>query len=190
MDHGSQIRGSGGRNLIGERSKPDGAWDGGAQHVHESIWEHTSPSAVKALQNMYPTHGNPNATWGAPNYGSWSNVAEKGTYTFIDDIYAESEWLFVNLLSYNIMTVEQNYITQITHMSRANDSQQFNISSVTTFDIQKGDVQTRSVGTWWGGTRQEKFRTLTVTETTQTYENNEASGAATRSTYTREEIVK
>lgn len=178
------------RNMMGMRGKPDGMYDGAAYHVHESIWQHTSPSAVKALQGMFPTNSTPNSSWGAPNYGAWSNVAEKGTYTFIDDIYAESEVFFANKLSYNIMTVKQNYITQITHMSRANDGQQFNISSVTNFDIQKGDIQTRSVNTWWGGSREEKYRSLTVTETTQLYKNNEPSGEGTRQTYTREEIVK
>ncbi len=88
------------------------------------------------------------------------------------------------------MTVEQNYITQIVNLTRPDGDGNFNINSVTSFNTQKGDIQSRQVGTWWGGTRTEKYRTLTVTETTQGYKNNQASGAATSKTYTREEIVK
>nr|MBA3985764.1 hypothetical protein [Flavobacteriales bacterium] len=91
---------------------------------------------------------------------------------------------------YNIYTVEENYITQIVNLSRPNDNSKYNISSVTSFDIQKGDIQTRQVNTWWGGSKAEKYRTLTVTETTQKYENNQASGTGTSKSYKREEIVK
>lgn len=97
---------------------------------------------------------------------------------------------FVNSLEYSVISVEENYITQIVNLSRVNDEGQFNISSVTNFDITKGEVKTRDVDTWWGGTKQESYRELTVTETTETYKDNKATGEKTSKTYTSEEVVK
>lgn len=171
-----------------ERNKPDGLSEGAAVHVHENVWEHTSSGASNALGQITGLEGG--ADYGAPNDAIWRNVAEKGSYIFVDDKYAESEWFFINQLEYNVTTVEENYITQIVNLTRPDDNSKFNINSVTSFDIQKGDIQTRQVGTWWGGTRSEKYRILTVTETTQQYKNNEDTGTSTSKTYTSEEIIK
>ena len=51
-------------------------------------------------------------------------------------------------------------------------------------------MKTRDVDTWWGGTKQESYRELTVTETTETYKDNKATGEKTSKTYTSEEVVK
>jgi RHS repeat-associated protein len=172
-----------------ERGKPDGMWDGVVYNIHKSNFQHTSASAKQALGGLFPSVQHPGADYGSPNDAMWRNVAEKGTYLFLDDRYSESEVFHINQTSFNIMTVEQNYITQIVNLTRSDGNGQFNINSVTTFNIQKGDVQTREVGTWWGGTRTEKYRTLTVTETSQQYKNNEATGSSTSKTYTREEVI-
>ncbi len=74
-------------------------------------------------------------------------------------------------------------------MTRSDDKSKFNIGSVTSFDINKGNVQTRDVKTWWGGLKKEKYRTLTVTETTEYYNNNKGTGKTTSKTYTQEEII-
>ena len=123
---------------------------------------------------------------------AFQNAAEIGSYTFIDDALSESSFFNVNKSSFNLISVEQNYITRIVNMSRnsGDDDNQYNINSVTTFDIQKGEIQTRKESTWYGGEKTVKYRTLTVTETTQNYKNNQASGDATSKTYTREEVVK
>lgn len=171
-----------------ERGKPDGAWDGASQMKHDHVWMYTSSDASKALEGITGKKGG--SDYGSPNDGMWRDAAEKGTYIFVDDRWAESEWLFIDLLEYNIMTVEENYITQVVNMSRPNNKSEYGISSVTTFDIGKGDIQSRKVSTWYGGTKTEKYRTLTVTETTQTYKDNKPSGSAKTETYTREEIIK
>ncbi|MDQ3535978.1 MAG: hypothetical protein M3421_10175 [Bacteroidota bacterium] len=172
-----------------ERGRPDGAWEGANFNIHESDFQHTSTGAKQALGALFPSVRYPGTDFGSPNDFIWRNVAEKGTYLFLDDRYAESEVFHINQTSFNIMTVEQNYITQIVNLTRSDGDGKFNVNSVTNFDIQKGDVQTRKVGTWLGGTRTEKYRTLTVTETTQQYKNNEATGYSTSITYTREEII-
>jgi len=170
------------------RDKPDGAWDGASAFVHESVWMHTTNNAIEALDKLFPGIGK--YDYGAPNDEAWRNAATQGTYVFVDDRYSESEVFFINQTSFNFITVEQNYITQIVNMTRPDGDGKYNINSVTKFDIQKGNVQTRSVKTWWGGTRQEQFRTLTVTETTETYKDNQSTGQSTSKTYTTEEIVK
>jgi hypothetical protein len=172
------------------RNSPSGHNEGAAYNIHESNFSHTTIEAKAALGKLFPSNKQPGSAYSAPNDEVWRKVAEKGTYTYLDDRYSESEWLHINTTSFNIMTVEQNYITQIVNLTRPDGDGSFNIKSVTTFDIQKSDVQSREVDTWWGGTKTEKYKTLTVTETTQSYKNNQASGAATSKTYTKDEIIK
>lgn len=173
------------------RNSPDAQWQGASVHKHETNFEHTSTGAFNALKKLFPNNDNIDSSFDAPSDGIWNSVSKLGTYTFIDDRYAESEWLFMNQSSYNIFTVEENYITQVVNLSRSDvDNGEFNINSVTSFNIDKGDVQSRTVKTWWGGSKTEKYRTLNVTETTQSYKNNSPSGKSTSKTYTREEIIK
>ncbi len=106
----------------------------------------------------------------------WRDVAEKGTYLFLEDTYSESEWFHINQKEYNIMKVEDNYITQIVNLRRSDKSDQFNINQVSTFNIIKGEVHTRKIKTWWGSEKIEKYRNLLVTENIQLYSNNKAEG--------------
>lgn len=172
------------------RDKPDGFYDGADYNRHEGNLEHTSKSALNSLKKIFPNNSLIDSDWGSPNDSQWRDAAKLGTYTFLDDRYSESEVFHINQMDFNIMTVEENYITQIVNLNRTDSDGQFNINSVTNFDISKGDVQTRTVKTWWGGSRTEKYRTLSITETTQGYKNNTASGKSTSKTYTKEEIIK
>lgn len=43
---------------------------------------------------------------------------------------------------------------------------------------------------WYGGTQTTKYRTLTVTETTETYRYNKPIGETTKKSYTTTEIIK
>ncbi|MCG3165623.1 MAG: hypothetical protein POELPBGB_01391 [Bacteroidia bacterium] len=166
-------------------------WDVETLHWHETNLSHTSNGAKGALASMFKTTPEyASLTSGAPNDGAWGEAARTGTYSFLDDNYAESEWLYMNQNEYNILTVEENYITRVINLTRPNDESQFNINSVTKFDIQKGEIQTRNVKTFWGGNKVEKFRSLQVTETTETYKNNQPTGQTSSKTYTTEEIVK
>ncbi len=173
-----------------ERCKPDGIYEGATQHIHESNFKYTTAAAKTALGKLFPSHKYPGYDHGAPHDMMWRRVAMKGTYLFLDDRYSESEWLFQNQTEFNIMKVEENYITQIVNLSRPDGDGEFNISTVVDFDIKKGEVQTRTKKNWLGQTKTERYRVLTVTETTQQYENNEARGEATSRTYEREQIVQ
>ena len=161
---------------LGERGKPDGAWDGASFNILESNFKYTSSEARIALGRLFPSNKFPESDSGSPNDGLWREVADKDTYTFLDDRYSESELFHINKTSFNIMTVEQNYMTQIVNLTRSNGEGKFNIHSVTSFNILKGNIQLRQVETFWGGTKKIKYRILTVTETMQLYKDNQAFG--------------
>lgn len=158
-------------------------------HPHETNLSYTSKSAIGALSGIYNTEL-PGSSTVAPSDYSWGLAALKGTYVFLDDRYSESEVFYIDQLEYNILSVEENYITQITKLTRSDGDSKFNIESTTSFDIQKGDIQSRTIRTWYGGTKTEKYRTLSITETTETYKDNKATGNKTTKKYTRDEIIK
>lgn len=172
------------------RNKPDGLWEGAASNKHQSVWQHTSKGASSALKKIFANNPDPSCDFGSPDDNTWKQAARMGTYTFVNDRYAEGEVFQKNLKSFSISTVEENYITQEVNLTRSSGNGEYNISSVTNFDIEKGEVQSKEVDTWWGGTKTVKYRTLTVTETTTQYENNEATDNQTTKTYTTEERVK
>lgn len=130
---------------------------------------------------------------GAPCDNCWNKAAESGSYSFLNSVYAESGVFQTDETSYNVITVEDNAISQVVELN-LNSNDEFDINSVTTFEVGKGDVQTRTVTEkgWFGTEKEvtEKFRTLNVTETTQNYSNNQPTGQATTKTYQREEIIK
>lgn len=172
------------RNVFGGTKE-----EGAAYNIHESVWEHTSDQAVNSLRGLFREMKYPNGDWDSPNDAMWRYVAELGTYTFLDDCFSESEVFHIDQTSFNIYTVEQNYITRVVSLSRESGGEEYEIEKVTSFDIRKGAIQSREVQTWWGGTRKERFRVLTVSETTQEYTNNEPNGNCTYTTYRREEIL-
>ena len=173
-----------------QRGNPDGAWSGATYFPHASVWGCISSGAQNALGKLFPNNGNVSADYGSPNDGAWRRAALLGSYTYVDDKYAVSEVFRIGEKSFNIMTVEENYITQIVNLERTSRDGKFNINSVTSFDIEKGDVQSRTVKTWWGGSRTEKYRILNVTETIQQYKNNQAIGEKQVRKYTTEEVIK
>ncbi len=69
-----------------ERAQPDGIWEEGSYHIHESVWENTSESASRALKPLTGREGG--SDLGAPNDAMWRSVAEQGSYVFIDDSYS------------------------------------------------------------------------------------------------------
>ena len=172
------------------RGEPDGAWSGAKSFPPTSVWERTSTGAMNALKKIFPNKESVVSDYGSPNDGAWRNAADMGSYTYVDDKYSVSEIFRIGQKSFNIVSVDENYITQSVNLTRTDKSGKYNINSVTTFDIEKGDVQYRNVKTWWGGTRTEKYRELKVTETTQYYENNQPTDRKEVKSYTREERVK
>jgi RHS repeat-associated protein len=171
-----------------QRGEPDGAWSGAAFFPHASVLGKTSMEARGALQTIFPNTKYGDS--GSPNDKAWKAAAEMGSYIYVDDRYAVSEVFRTAQTSFNIVTVDENYITQSVNLTRTGGSDKYNINSVTSFSIEKGNVQSRTVKTWWGGTRTEKYRTLDVTETTQYYKNNQATDNEEVKRYTREERVR
>ncbi len=168
------------------RGKPDGAWDGGTQFVHDNVWQYTSTEASKALLRLT---GEKTGDYGSPNDAKWRDAAEKGTYIFVDDRWAESEWLFINLKEYNIITVEENYVKKIINMKRTDGKSEYNINSVTGFEIQIGEEKTRIIANWWG-IKEEKYQILNVIETTRIYKDNKPTSEVKTRVYTSEQIIK
>jgi|GEM_PF-5929227 len=173
--------------LTRERCKPDGLWSGAAYNKHKSSISETSSVAKSQLENIFNVSDI--TSYGAPDDYVWGNAAESGTYTFLNSTYSESEWLHRDENSFDVIEVQDNYISKSATLIRG-ENEEFNIESVTSFTIEKGDIQTRTKKTWWGGTKTIKYRTLNVTESTQHYKNNKDSGYAIVKNYQTEEIIK
>ena len=164
-------------------------WDGSYVRKFGYNFAKTSEGAKNALSSMF--NFDPLVTSGAPNDYAWGAAAKVGSYTFTSDLYSESEF-FIPIKGFNIITVEKNYVTQIVNLTRGGRKDEYNINSVTTFDVNESEVQTRWVPTDGAqiGIRQEKYKTIDVKETTTEYKNNQPTGNVTTKTYTREIIIE
>ena len=120
----------------------------------------------------------------------WNEAAESGTCSFVNPLHAEGELVFNDFDQAQIVSVESNYVTKITDLSRNTDGQ-FDVTHVTSFQVEQGEIQTREVKGGFLGlfTKTQRYRQLTVTETTQSYKDNSPDGDSTSRTYTVEEII-
>ncbi|MBQ7490653.1 MAG: hypothetical protein IJT51_09090 [Bacteroidales bacterium] len=166
-----------------EFCKPDGVWEGANSYNQKSSLREISSVAYTALDNIMPEEVN-SLPVRPPCEGAWRNAAKQGSYIFIDNYWSESLWLKKNINSFNIITVKDNVISQIVNMTKNNG--EFNINSVTTFECEFGDIQSRkkSFGLWT-----EKFRAITVKGTTQKYLNGKPYGHPIYKTYQCEQIL-
>jgi RHS repeat-associated protein len=170
-----------------QRAAPDGGFSGGVQNKHKSSYDETSSAAISELENNVFSYSE-NLDASAPDDYLWNNAAESGTYTFLNSAYSESEVFHMDENSFNVTEVTDNMISKVANLTRGENGE-FNISSVTTFDVTSGDVQERQEKTWWGGTKTVKYKVLTVTETTQNYKGNRTNGDPTKRTYNVEQIL-
>jgi RHS repeat-associated protein len=141
-------------------------------------------AVVKQKLNLkYTVHAGQNSD------PAWNKAANSGTYAFVNPNYAETELGNINLNNAQILSVEDNMINQVINLGR-NSNDEFDIESITSFSVEKGEVKTREKKMFFGLiTTTEKYRQLNVTETTQNYQNNKANGGAEVSTYSREEVI-
>lgn len=176
----------------------DDTYHGGEDDVADRglVKNQIPPSTAKALRDIYgksPKIGLPGKPGTQSALYEFQAAAKAGSYTFADDAKSESFLFNINKSSFNLISVEQNYITKIVNLTRnsSDDDNDFSVNSVTTFDIQKGDIKYREVAGEVPYTKtMQKYRTLTVTETTQNYKDNKASGKATSQTYTKDEVIE
>ena len=168
--------------------EPDGVWEGGkGLPKRDRTFDLTTSSSKDFIKN----NSNPKPSWvtadpNSPNDGKWRAAANSGTYTFFDTVHAENDF-YSDYDQFNVISVEDNYVTQSINLQR-NDNGEFEVASVTNFQTEKGDVQTQTKKTLFGGEKTVKYRTLNVTETTTTYNNGKAS--TTTKTYKRRENIK
>lgn len=182
------------RWYVGVYEVDDKYYDGEDVAYRGLVKDKISEGADKALEEIFGEPRDINKPAKPSNKASlmnWQTAAESGTYTFVDDALSESYWFNANKSRFKIISVEQNYITQIVQMVRdpSDDDNEYSVSSVTTFDTEKGEVKSRDIYFLGVFMYTEKYRELTVTETVQNYENNEATGSPTVTTYTVEEII-
>jgi RHS repeat-associated protein len=159
---------------------------GGKGYVSDKI----SGDARKSLKDIYgKSISVANKPGSKRSLGWFQKAATQGSYTFADDALSESDFFNINKSSFNLISVEENVITKIVNMTRnsSDDDNQYNINSVTTLDTKVGDIQTRNVKGLFG-MKEEKYRSIEVTETTQKYENNKAKGDASVKITKREKI--
>jgi hypothetical protein len=116
-------------------------------------------------------------------------AAKTGHYAFADNVIPDIglNGDFDPIESFNIVNVEDNMITQISNLQLNKESGEYELSSTTSFDIQKGEVKTEEKKTLFGGTKTVKYREVTVTETIQKYENNQAVGDTSKRVIKRRE---
>ena len=102
------------RSMYRVRGKPDGLWDGAYSFKHDRSLSYLSNPAISKLKKLFPNKEH--ITYCSPQESTrpWLCAAQIGTYSFIDDYYCESEVLFIDLHEFNIINVENNYISQIT----------------------------------------------------------------------------
>ena len=172
----------------------DQYYDGDDTSYRGLVKDKFSKGADDALEQLFGEPRDPSKPakpMGKTTLSNFQTVAKSGTYTFVDDAFSESYCLNANKRSFNIISVEKNYITQMVKMTRDpwDDDNEYSISSVTTFDTEKSDLKMRKTSVLGILVSVEIFRTLTVTETVQKYENNKPSGNPTTTTYTREQII-
>ena len=170
-------------------NKPDGLWEGAWYLKRGNNLSKLSAHSYNSLKLIFPNKSDVGMAYQTPNDFLWLDVANQGSYIYVDNIWSESLWLHSRTNSFNIITVTKNRITQIVNLSRLSGDEQYNLNSVTTFDISVGEIQSRIKNTWWGGVKTESFRILNVTESTIYYKNNKPNGNTTRS-YQTEEIVR
>lgn len=172
------------------RGKPDGLWDGAYSFKHDRSLSYLSNPAISKLKKLFPNKEH--ITYCSPQESTrpWLCAAQIGTYSFIDDYYCESEVLFIDLHEFNIINVENNYISQIIHFERDNGKDLFDIVSITSFYVDRGDMQTRNVKTTIGKTIEQRYRILKVTEYIQNYKDNKPYGEPIIREYEKEEIVE
>lgn len=171
-----------------KRNAPDGLWVGAASFKPVPLLNYTSKDAIAKLGSLYNKSSFAGIDYGAPNDYMWRKVADQGTYAYIDDSFSRTE--IFKPSSFNVVGVEENYITSIVNLS-AKGKSNYNINSVTTFGIEKGEIQTRTKSSFFGLiTTEEQFRTLNVTETTTIYNNNQVTDNITTKEYQIEEIIK
>ena len=166
-----------------------GSWADGASTVPKrdrsfKLTTQQSLNFINQVSNPTPsmTTGSPDA----PNDGLWRSAAQSGTYTFVDNVQAEGRF-YSDHDQFNVVSVEDNYVTQTVNLQR-NDDDKFEVASITNFETEKGEVQTETKKTWWGGTKTVKYRNLSVTETTTNFESGRAVSTSER-TYTRREDI-
>jgi len=180
------------RNLFGiegfsvprERQSPRGTWAEGASSRQLGLSSHRISNNAKdiiksefGLSNVYAS--------GAPSDNMWSRAANSGSYAFLASSYSENEFGRENS-NIQAINVVDNYVTGIVNLSM-NDSGNYEVDSVTSFSIEKGEIKSREVSTFFGlFTRNEQYRELNVQETTQNFQTGEAQ----TKNYITEEIIK
>jgi RHS repeat-associated protein len=124
-----------------------------------------------------------------PTLKGFREAAKTGHYAFADNVIPDIglNGDFDPIESFNIVNVEDNMITQISNLQLNKESGEYELSSTTSFDIQKGEVKTEEKKTLFGGTKTVKYREVTVTETIQKYENNQAVGDPSKRVIKRRE---
>jgi len=177
------------RSMYRVRGRPDGLWDGAYYFEPDRSLSKLSKSAISELKKLFPSKVNITNCYSQESTYPWLCAAEIGTYSFIDRFYCELGGLFIDFQTFNIISVENNYISQIIHFERDKGEDSFNIVSITSFHIDKGEMKTRYVKTITGRIIKQEYRILKVTESIQNYKDNKPYGKPIKREYEKEEII-
>ena len=124
-------------------NKPDGYADGGIYNKRDYNLSHLSSDAYSVLRELFPNNENIDVAYSTPDDYKWMDMARQGSYVFLDNTWDESLWLHSTTKDFNIITVAENRITQIVNLNRMSSEEQYDVNTVTTFDIKVGDIQSR-----------------------------------------------
>ncbi len=137
-------------------------------------------SSLFVLQKLFPGKKDHSRCEGGrpPNNRAWEKAALTGTYVYVDDFFAESTFFGKNHKSFNIITVEENTITQIINFQRngPNDNDKFSIKSISTFETVYVGKETTEIVNGLGFTltvTADKYKTI---ETIEYYDKGKKTG--------------
>ncbi len=173
----------------GQRGGDTGWAEGNAEFRHDLTTSLLSSGANRFIRNDlgFPS-SRPHVSATEPKNPLWRDAAESGTYSFVDPTYAENNF-FIDENEAQIVSVEDNFISQVTTMSR-NESDEFDVSKTDKFLVEKGKIKTRTKSSFFGLVKKtEKYRSLLVTQTTTVFKNNEEHSRTVKQ-YSVEQIIK
>ncbi len=177
-----------GLTLPRQRDSFDGSWGEGVKTIrHRTLSSNEiSDNASNFIRNEFGVNSKDRISApGAPVDNIWSKASDSGSYSFFAPSYSENE-IRVDYDNIQAINVEDNFITSIVDLKK-NDQGSYDVSSLTTFSVEKGETKKREVKTFFGlFTKTEKYRELSVQETTQNFD----TGTSETKNYKREQIIK
>jgi hypothetical protein len=174
----------------------EGSWTEGANEFPaDKVLPLTTDQSKTILSKLHSIDVNEFNSACNPCDHAWKEAAKSGTYTFIDDNLAESDFFHVNKSRYHLISVENNIISKISLLTRdpSSDNNKYNIESTISYKISKVQKEmTKEYKLGWAGSISYTYvyDKVTVTASITMYKNGKPQGKTKIETTTRNENYK